>query len=261
MYGAYRGFWANNIQADWVHIDDIDQYTRLYLPIPVMLNRATADRLKAWVEAGGTLIAEGCPAYWGEQWMVGTVQPNYGLDELFGARESYVEFTPDLLRDLRLTVKDQQIWGGTFMQAYEPTTGAAVGWYEDGSVAAVEHRYGKGRTLLVGTMAGVGNSVHAGKHEAAPFFASLLAFGDQPQPQHVVCSDPRVKARLHDGEGGRYLWVANPTREPIPVRLTVNRGDQALGSARALWGPDAAVAGDSVELTVPARDVAVLALD
>ena len=34
MEGAYQGFFDNNIQADWVHIDDIDQYDLLYLPFP-----------------------------------------------------------------------------------------------------------------------------------------------------------------------------------------------------------------------------------
>ena len=34
------------------------------------------------------------------------MQPNYGLDVLFGARESYVEFTPDILGDLRFTVDE-----------------------------------------------------------------------------------------------------------------------------------------------------------
>ncbi len=46
MQGAYRGFFDNNIQADWVYIDDIDRYRFLYLPFPVMLNKATADRLE-----------------------------------------------------------------------------------------------------------------------------------------------------------------------------------------------------------------------
>ena len=78
----------------------IDEYDTLYLPFPVMLTQATADKLRAWVAAGGTLVAEGCPGYCGDRAHVGTVQPNLGLDEVFGARESYVEFTPDLLGDL-----------------------------------------------------------------------------------------------------------------------------------------------------------------
>jgi beta-galactosidase len=65
MQGAYRGFFDNNIQADWVHINDIDSYRFLYLPFPIMLNQSTVERLKAWVAAGGTLVSEGCPAYFG----------------------------------------------------------------------------------------------------------------------------------------------------------------------------------------------------
>ena len=265
MEGAYRGFWANNIQADWVHIDDIDAYRLLYLPMPVMLSRQTVDRVRAWVAAGGTLVSEGCPAYWGDGWWVGAQQPNYGLDELFGARESYVEFTPDLLMDLRLTVKDQPVWGGIFMQAYEPTSGTPVGRYEDGSVAAVEHRFGQGRTLLVGTMAGAGQYRHAGDDArttpaSAGFFAGLLGLPDRPQAQHVTPSDPRIKARLHAGDGGTYLWVANPMREPVPVqvRLGAQWGQPAV--ARTLWGGEARAAAGTVELTVPARDVTVLEL-
>jgi beta-galactosidase len=263
MEGAYRGFWASNIQADFVHLDDIDRYTRLYLPLPVMLSQKTAERLRAWVEAGGTLISEGCPAYWGDGGWVGTTQPNYGLDALFGAREHYVEFTPDLLTNLRLTVNGNPLWGGVYLQAYEPTTGTPVGWYEDGQVAAVENRYGKGRTLLVGTMAGAGHFAHPGDQDtpplSAPFFASLLAF-DAPQAQHVTCSDPRVKARLHAGEGGVYLWVANPTRQPVTVRLTLGGAWGPFSSACTRWGAAATCDQRSVELTAPARDVTVLEL-
>src|SRR5690606_4472259 len=61
--GAYQGFFANNIQADWVHIDHIDEYDFLYLPYAAMLKEETAKRLIEWVEAGGTLVSEGCPAY------------------------------------------------------------------------------------------------------------------------------------------------------------------------------------------------------
>ena len=269
--GAYRGFWENNIQADWVHIDDIGtdlgQYSLLYLPIPVMLNEATAKKLAAWVEAGGTLVAEGCPAYFGDGAHVGVVQPNLGLDDVFGARESYVEFTPDLLGDLRLSVNGFPLWGGIFLQAYTPTTGKAVGWYEDGQVAAVENRYGAGRTLLIGTMIGAGHAAHGdskhGTSGIAPslgraFFASLLDWGGVAQ--HVTCSDGRIKARLHAGEGGLYLWVANPTRQPVPVRVAV--GDQwgPVGAADTLWGAPATVEHGALALTVPGRDVTVLAL-
>ena len=263
MQGAYRGFFANNIQADWVHIDDIDQYDALYLPFPVMLSQKTVEKLKTWVANGGTLVSEGCPAYFGDRGHVGTVQPNYGLDEVFGARESYVEFTPDILGELSLKLGDIPAWGGIFLQAYEPTTGGAVGWYEDGRIAVVDNIYGKGKTRLIGTMAGAGYAAHGavGGHGAdapAPFFASVLAFCGKVQ--HVLCSEHRVKARLHGGSGGTYLWVANPTHQAHPVRLELGKTWGPFSAGHTLWGATASVAGRTITLTAPARDVSVIAL-
>jgi beta-galactosidase len=258
MRGAYQGFFDTNIQADWVHIDDIDSYDLLYLPFPIMLTQETADKLRVWVKKGGTLVAEGCPGYFGDHGHAGTVQPNLGLDEVFGAQESYIEFTPDLLKDLGLTIDGQTVWGGVFMQAYAPTTGTAVGWYEDGRVAAVDHTFGKGKTKLVGSMVSTGHAAHPEKG-CSSFFAGVLTFGSKHQ--HVRCSDRRLKARLHDGAGGTYLWVANPLRTPLPVRLELAESWGPFASAHSLWGAGAEVKGRSLTLTVGARDVAVIRLE
>jgi beta-galactosidase len=257
LRGAYQGFHDLNVQPDWVRIDHIDDYTLLYLPFPAMLSSETAAKLKAWVKAGGTLVSEGCPAYFGDRGRVGTVQPNYGLDELFGARESYVEFTPDLLGDLQLNVAGTRTRGGLFLQAYETTGGTAVGWYDDGRVAAVENRFGKGRTLLVGTMAGWGYDAHP-DDRSPRFFADILVRAGVGQ--HVVSSDPRVKARIHDGEGGTYLWIANPKRRDIPVRITPSEA-LSYKKTRTLWGSKAQLDGRTIVLTAGARDVTILALE
>jgi len=258
MRGVYQGFFDNNIQADWVHIHHIDEYDALYLPFPVMLTQETADRLRAWVGKGGTLICEGCPGYFGDRGHVGTVQPNLGLDELFGVRESYVEFTPDLLGDLKFNLGGISVWGGLFLQAYQSKIGTPVGWYEDGRVAAVDHAFGKGRTRLIGTMPGSGHATHPGSGSSV-FFVDLLRFAGKQQ--HVRCSNPRVKARLHNGAGGTYLWVANPTRQPLRVHLELGESWGPFSSGRSLWGAEALVNGRTITLTAGARDVAVLALE
>ena len=112
-----------------------------------MLKKSTADKLRDYVAKGGKLISEGCPGYFGDGGTVGTVQPNLGLDQLFGARETYVQFTPDLLDRLTLTVRDKQIGGAYFLQEYKLAGGQAVGQYANGHIAAVEHTSGSGKTL------------------------------------------------------------------------------------------------------------------
>ena len=97
--------------------------------------------MRDYVAKGGKLISEGCPGYFGDGGTVGAVQPNLGLDQLFGAREDYVQFTPDLLDKLTLTVRDKQIGGGYFLQEYKLAGGQAAGNYSNGHIAAVETCY------------------------------------------------------------------------------------------------------------------------
>jgi beta-galactosidase len=151
LQGAYQAFFDSNIQADFVSIDDIGEYPMIYVTYPVMLKKATADKLRDYVAKGGKLVSEGVPGYFGDGATVGVVQPNLGLDQLFGARESYVQFTPDILRNLTLTVADRQIGGGYFLQEYRLTGGHASGHYANGHIAAVENTPGRGKTLLIGT--------------------------------------------------------------------------------------------------------------
>jgi beta-galactosidase len=264
LQGTYQGFFDRNIQADWVHIDDIKNWDTLYLPYPVMLSSKTAEAVKEWVAAGGTLIAEACPAYFGDGGHVSMKQPGYGLDELFGVRESYVEFTPDLLEDLPLTVAGSRLWGGEYLQCYEPAKGEAVGWYDDGRIAAVDNCFGKGKTRLIGTMAGYGYSVHGGDkgdyhapgRSGTSFFDAVLAFaGKIPR---LMVSDSRIAVRLHDGKGGCYLWIANPKRQPIPVRITLSGGE--FTQAVPVLGPAAEWKNRGITISAPARDVIIYEL-
>ncbi|MGI8914907.1 MAG: beta-galactosidase [Chloroflexota bacterium] len=259
VWGAYRAFFDANIQADWVHLDDIDGYRLLYLPFPIMLTQATSVRLATWVEAGGCLVSEGCPAYFGDHGHVGTVQPNYGLDIVFGGREQDVEFTPDILDDLTLTVFGKALRGSTYLQAYAPQGGTAVGMYADGRVAALEHPYGKGKTLLFGTMVGAGYG-HAPTDESREWFRSLLAWAGVTQ--HVQLNDRAVTARLHRSDGGRlFLWAANPTRQPREMRLKLGGAWGAPGAARVYWGdPPVAMHGETVQFQVGARDALIMEL-
>jgi beta-galactosidase len=180
--GAYQGFFDLNVQPDWLHVDDLISadgqpapYRLIYLPFPVHLRSSTAQKLRAWVEQGGVLVSEGCPAYFGDRGHVGTVQPNLGLDALFGAREAYVEFTPDISDDVTFSFDaaadaGARLPGALHLQAYAPTTGRAAGAFAeaygyanllDGAAAVVEHSFGAGRTLLIGCSPG------AARHRAA----------------------------------------------------------------------------------------------
>ena len=263
--GAYQGFFDLNAQPDWVHVDDLitaagpAPYRLLYLPYPVHLRTESAAALRAWVEQGGTLVSEGCPAFFGDRGRAGTTQPNLGLDALFGARERYVEFTPDISDDLTFSMEGQEgpvVPGALFLQAYDSAGGAVAGRYAEGYAtvggqpAVIDHTFGKGRTRLVGTFPGAARSraddpvarrgapsgstftTHRLAQASGPpseerraalnaFFAGLLAWaGITP---HVRTDNPQVIARLHHdpGTGEHVLWALNPTDATQRATLTL----------------------------------------
>jgi beta-galactosidase len=255
--GAYQAFFDSNIQADFVSIDNIGEYPMIYLPYPEMLKKSTADKLRDYVAKGGKLVSEGCPGYFGDGGTVGAIQPNLGLDQLFGARETYVQFTPDLLTKLTLTVKGKEIAGQYFLQEYKPAGGQAVGQYVNGHIAAVENSSGSGKALLIGSFPG-GGYFRSNAPSTREFFAGLLAWAGVQQ--QVQSSDPEVKARLHKGEGGTYLWVVNPTRTARTVRISLSSTFQR---AVELWQESnhPTVSGKTLATTVGDRNAAVIRLE
>jgi beta-galactosidase len=220
-----------------------------------MLKPDSARKLADYVRDGGTLISEGLPAYFGEHGKVGVTQPNSGLDKVFGALESYVEFTPDLLENTTFTVRGTKVPGRYFLQAYTPLGGTAAGNYDDGRVAAVENHFGKGRTLLMGSFPGAGYFLHRSQ-EARRFFAGLLEWA-KVEPRLRL--DARgMQARLHTGEGGTWLWVVNPERASRGATVTLA---DRYESGTDVWGGRlVTVTGREVRVEVGDRDVAVIRL-
>lgn len=256
--GAYQAFFDSNIQPDFVALDDLDEYKLVYLPYPVMLKSTTAAKLRKYVEQGGTLISEGLPGYFGDHGHVGTVQPNYGLDELFGCRENYVEFMPDISDDMKLQVKGRDVYGRYFRQEYGLRGGTKAGQYPDGKTAAVENRFGSGRTLLIGTFPGAAYFLHHSSATRDLFAEFLTMAGIRPA---LAVNDNAVQARLHKGESGAYLWVTNPTRESRTVTVEISQEKGAYTKGKSLWGNhEVSFDGHKFSMTVPERDAAVVAL-
>lgn len=261
--GAYRAFLHHNIQADWVPITHIDDYDLLYLPCPLSLKPETARALAAWVERGGRLVSEGCPGYFNERGRADTIQPGLGLDHLFGVRQEYVEWLPDLLENEASTFTVGDIAGvlnGWYLQTYQPTKGQAVGWYEDGRVAVVDNVFGQGKTRLVGTVPGL-HGFKTGNAAVTAFFADTIFWaGKEP---HVRSSDPRVWARLHAGDGGTFLWVINSGQSPSQVTLTLSSRWGPFDNGDVLWGDKTdkpTIAGQTITACVPPLDALVLRL-
>lgn len=134
-----------------------------------------------------------------------------------------------------------------------------MGSYADGRVAAVDHAVGRGLTRLVGTYPSVGY----GRHKdvgTRQWFADLLAWaGVRP---HLRVSNQAVTARLHDGEGGRYLWVLNPSRVTQHVTVSLAADLEPVTGLTTHWGnhPPRLVDTHTIDLTLDSRDGHVVRL-
>jgi beta-galactosidase len=132
----------------------------------------------------------------------------------------------------------------------------AAGHYANGHIAAVEHTSGSGKTLLIGTFPG---GSYYRDHSAATreFFAGLLPWAGVEQ--QVRSSDPEVKARLHKGAGGTYIWVVNPTRTPRTVKISL---PSTFQHSAELWQESSkpTVSGNTLSTTVEDRNAAVIRL-
>ena len=256
LKGACRGFINNNLQADWVRLDDIDEYEALYLPYPVAITEQHANRIKEWVRKGGTLISEGCPAYFGGKLHVGETQPNMGLDGLFGAVQTNVEFLPDFDAPFRLEGIESAYVGGGYKQEYRLEKGTAMAWYEDGAIAAVSHRFGKGRTLLVGTHP----SIHCHKVKGGintEYFREIFRF--TKREQWVAASNPAIQARFHQKDKNYSLWIVNPTREAQETGIKISDALGKMTFTASHWNEYRLdMAGNRFTAQVPARDVLIL---
>src|SRR5262249_12821030 len=172
--------------------------------------------------------------------------------------EADVEFMPDLTNDLRFRFGDLQVRGRLYRQIYWTEGGRAAGHFADDSIAAVEHRLGKGRTLLVGTFPAAAYFRHP-EARSREFFSTLPPWaGRQP---NLRCSEPQVIARLHNGAAGTYLWVLNPTRAARAANITLGAAWGPFRRGSLVWGDDAPkVDGRTVEVKIGERNAAVIRL-
>jgi beta-galactosidase len=252
MWGAYRGFLDNGLQPDWVHIDHIADYDTIYAPYPIMLTSEHAKALAKWVEAGGKLISEATPGYFGDRGKVGTVQPHNGLDVVFGAREAEVEFMPDIGDRIRFDFDGATVGGGGYLQSYAVTSGKARGKFSDGRLAIVENAHGKGRTLLVGTHPGVAYFKTSSADNLA-YFAKV--FDWTGRARHLTLGNPALLGRVHRGPHGGAVYVLNPTRREQSATIELGDAHEGLKIDSTYWG-----AAGGPKIVVPPRDILILRL-
>jgi beta-galactosidase len=241
LLGIHRALFPTNVPVDYVHINHLDaarlqQYKLLFLPYPPMLPEASAGPLRAYVEQGGTLVAEARLAWNNERGYAAERVPGLGLWEVMGAREAAVETAPEGRTAIRWDssalpglAPGDRLPARWYKEILEPLSSAAsiVGRFDDGQPAAVMSTYGKGRTLMLGSYVSAAFQSRPSP-ETARFYHALLAWAGVEAPLSV--SGSMLEARILESPEALLVFLFNhdgstPARAQVSLRRSVAATD------------------------------------
>ncbi|MCE5200713.1 MAG: beta-galactosidase [Armatimonadota bacterium] len=254
--GAYRAFTRAGYQVDFARIEQLMGYEMVYLPFPLMIEEKSARMIAEYVQSGGKLISEACPAQFGNGGHVQVPTPGYGLDEVFGVR---AESGPQSIQDDIPTFQ----WNGrnvgccVHRQTLTAVTATVLAEFSDGGPAITENLYGSGRAMLVGTYPGICSEW--GWQDAAPMLGDLAAYFGLSPLAHA--GDPEVVVRLQVRDESVLAYVVNLSGDTREAHLRISNSIGDFSVAEDIdGGGGAPVDGNSFTATVQGRDARVFKL-
>jgi beta-galactosidase len=190
IMGFYRMACALQVPIDFLHeeflsLEELSKYKTLILPYQPIISDRTAQILRGYVKMGGNIVAEACLGRYKDHAWVCT-DPPHGLQDVFGCKTIGI-YQQD---EVKIKLGDITLTGRDYWEQYKPTTGEVLGVHEEGSPAVIRSKYGKGSTLLIGTVIGKGyekNQDAALRSFLAPYLPSELSVKNIVSPTSFTC--------------------------------------------------------------------------
>lgn len=270
--GYYKALWNSDVLVDFIEPQGLlnsEKYKLVIVPWHLIGKKETCDRLRQFVEAGGTLVLETGFASYDEHMVYSPIVPACGLADIFGYREQESLYmihddskepqTENLSESDRVYVDGHltftepisvTIQAHTFLTPITLSSAKAIATYNSTPVAAMK-KVGKGQVYYVGT--NLGASIEAGSQTGIELLQAIVKQAVQP----VVASD-RVRPRLIESQHGGLLIVFNDqiTDQTAKIELPAR-----YKTAVDIYNNQAqAIQGGAVEIEVPYEGVAVLRL-
>ena len=273
LLGVYRALFPTNVPLDFVHAEhlnakDLAAYKLVVLPYPLMMPARAATELADYVRSGGALVAEARAGWNDERGRAAETIPGLGLAEVLGARETAVESVAKEQAALR-SLDDglpglragEAVPGRWYAESLEPTSTAArvVARFGSGAPAAVASRFGKGRTLTLGSYVSAAY-VSQPEETTRRFYAALLDWAGVQGP--IVAEGDTVEVRLVQSGPERLVFILNHGSAPATSTITLRSVPEPSRVTDLVSGAAVDVRLGSTGLqwrgTVPPRDVRVL---
>jgi beta-galactosidase len=218
MLGVYRALFPANVPVDFIHVNELEgigQYKLVVLPYPLMLPRKAAPALQAFVRNGGALVSEARLAWMNDGGAASETIPGLGLHEVFACRETAVETVPGLRTEI-LWENGARLPARLYEETLEPLqNGRIVGRFPSGAAAAVEAKYGRGKTLAIGSYLAHGYETQRDPAVQA-FFLRLLDWAGVSRAIEVKGG---AEVRWLESGNSRLLFAFNHGNRPSDVSI------------------------------------------
>jgi beta-galactosidase GanA len=268
--GYYKALWNSDVLADFIEpqsLRDTQKYKLIIAPWHLIGKQETCDRLRHFVEAGGTLLLETGFASYDEHMVYNPIVPPFGLAEAFGYREQEsLYMTPsdnpkpeDLPASDRVYIEGHlrftepiaaTIKAHTFLTPITVSSAKVIAAYESTPVAATR-KLGKGQVYYIGT--NLGASIEEGSQTGIELVRAIVGQAVRP-----AVTAEKVRPRLIESRAGSLLIVFNDQIADQTVTVQV---PSRYKTATAIYGNQSqTIQAGAVEVQVPFESVSVLLL-
>jgi beta-galactosidase len=208
LQGTYSALRRAHVDLDFVHLDELksgaaQRYSVLYLPYSYALDDQAVEALRTYVQKGGTLWADGLPAWKNEY---GEVRPRIpgGLGEVFGADAG--EVVP-VDKPYSVTASNEQA-GELWKLPLVLKGGEVLLRDREGKPFAVRHPFGQGQAIYYATALTLAyrerNNEQVGKWIAQPALAA-----NSGTPVKLEKGSGRITFRALEGPGSAFAVLSN----------------------------------------------------
>lgn len=221
LMGIYRAFYEKQIPVDFIHPDlfqnaPSNPYKILFLPYAVMLSRSFAAKVQEFVARGGAAVAEARLAWNDARGFASPVIPGFGLDQVFGARETLIRPVEQPRLIIQPSARLEGLKAGDsvaaagFEEDLQPQAQAQVlARFANGEAAIVQNSYGKGKAVLIGSFAGLAYDRRPDPSTAQLLVSLAQAAGVMPEVQVSGAGNGALEVRRLVSSTSQTLFVFN----------------------------------------------------
>jgi len=202
-------------------------YRIVFLPYPVMLSESTGNLIREYIEGGGTVVAEARLAWNDERGHASPVIPGFGLDRVFGARETVIrpEDKPEIVVQAAAALpgvaEEARLPGAAFEEDLEPLAGArTLATFASGAI--VSNHYGSGTAILAGTFLGLSYQRVHDPSTRDLIVALAQAAGVEQEVSVAGSGTDEIEVRRLIGENDEMVFIFNHSDQPADAAVSLH---------------------------------------